>query len=124
MSRLSLIALPLVALLFATAHAEERKGPAGMAGRSMSESEISLHDLMEPIWRAPKAEAPARACASGGAIQARVDAAVGAKGTSAFLPMSKTANELVSACKENRTQDISRLLDELHRQFHKMIGVE
>jgi hypothetical protein len=118
------IALPLVAVLIATTHAEERKGRPGMEGRSLSESEISLHDLMEPIWRSPRTEAPSRACADGGAIQARVDAAVGAKGTSAFLPMSKTANELVRACKENRSQDVSRLLDELHRQFHKVIGME
>ncbi|MGE5466719.1 MAG: hypothetical protein ACM3Y9_04770 [Ignavibacteria bacterium] len=121
----SLVAVPLLAVLISTAYAEDRaQSQREMERHAMSASEISLHDLMEPIWRAPRAEAPGRACANTVAIQARVDAAVGAKGSGAFLPMSKTANELTRACKEKRTQDVPRLLDDLHQQFHKMIGVE
>jgi hypothetical protein len=120
----TLLLLPLVAGLLATVHAEERKPAAENMPRSMSESEIALHALMEPIWRAPKGEGPARACANPGAIQARVDAAVGEKGTAPFLGMSKTANELNQACREKRMQDVGKLLGDLHHQFHKMVGME
>lgn len=123
MRRTTMTALPLSVFLLAVAHAQTGT-PGAPQQRTMSESAVSLHNLMEPIWQAPKAEAAARACASSGAIQARVDAAVGEKGTGPFLGMSKTANAISGACKEKRMGDVAKLLDDLHRQFHQMVGME
>jgi hypothetical protein len=120
-----MIALSMCVVALGAYSAEQDQGRhERMMSKQLSESEASLHELMQPIWHSPKAEGATRACARTDAIQARVDAAVAAKGTGANLAMSKTANRLGEACKDKRMQDVPGLLDELHQQFHKMIGAE
>ncbi len=129
MRKITLAALPLFLGFLALAHAEEAKraepGRPIIHGQALPPSQIALHDLMEPIWRAPtKAEGATRACANPDAIQARVDAAVAEKGTGQFHGMTKIAKQISQACQEKRTDDVSKLIDDLHHQFHKMMHAE
>ncbi len=125
MRKITLAALPLI-LAVLSVNAEDGKqagqvsGP-GAYGRTLPPSQVVLHDLMEPIWRAPtKAEGVARACTNTEAMQTRVDAAVRDKGLS-FVGMSKTASQIAHACKEDRSEEVAGMIVDLHHQFHKMM---